>query len=115
MGADGGIRISKVSEITEEWVDIRENLVGYFSRKLEKCDDWEKKFIQDDYNNSVNLPMSIEGMTGEEICKVLSVYKSCDCPHLLEGNIITGYGDYVSNRMDVMSRTLPGYYVETWT
>lgn len=115
MGANGGIKITKVSEIKTNWKQVKENLIRRFEQDLNRCDNWEKKFLQEYLDKSKQLPDSVEYLSGEEICKVFQYLASCDCPYLYEDLIITAEGDNVESQMETLSMSLNGISIETWT
>ena len=115
MGADGGIKITKVSEIKTNWKQIKENLIKWFEQGLNRCDNWEKKFLQEYLDKSKELPNEINNLSGEEICKLFQYLAYCDCPYLYEDAIITAEGDNVASQMETLSMSLNGISIETWT
>ena len=45
MGADGGVKISKVSDIKKDWLNIKERLIRETERKLNN-NSWDKRYYQ---------------------------------------------------------------------
>lgn len=115
MGADGGIKITKISDIKKDWSKIKDDLIRCFEREIKSSDEWEKKYHEEYLMWSMELPDDIESLSGEDVCKLFSYLSSCDCPYLYEDSMITAEGDYVSDRMDILSRCLNGISIETWT
>lgn len=115
MGADGGITITKISDIKTKWSQIRESLINWFESDLKTADKWEIEFIVDNLNNSKALPLDISGLSNEGICDLFGYLRSCDCPYLYEDSIITANGDYVPESMCNLSMALNGIRIETWT
>jgi hypothetical protein len=115
MGADGGIKISKVSEIKQNWKSIRENLINALERDLEYADKWELKYSEEAWEKSGNLPKNIDNFTGDDIVKMFHFLANCDCPYHYEGLIITGNGDNIGSNMNTLSNVLQGVNIETWT
>ncbi len=115
MGADGGIKISKVSEIKENWKTIREALIRALENNLQYCDKHELRYAKEAWFESENLPKNIDKFTGDDIVKMFNFLKNCDCPYHYDGLIITGNGDYIGRNMDTLSNMLPGVNIETWT
>ena len=115
MGADGGIKITKVSEIKTNWKQIKKNLIKWFEEDLSRCDNWEKKFLQEYLDKSKLLPDDIKTLSGDEVCKLFKYLSSCDCPYLYEDAIITAEGDNVASQMETLSMCLNGISIETWT
>lgn len=102
MGADGGVKICTVEEVKQKWKEIKsELLINLRGDPLLK----EAKF----------LPSNVDKLSGDEIVKLFSFMRSCDCPFHYHGVIILGNGDYVSSDMNLLSSIFPGVYVETWT
>lgn len=116
MGADGGIQITKISNIRKNWSKIKTTLTRSFENDLSRCSDYEFNFYTKLVEKSKELPDSIEGLTADEIKELLMRYESCDCPYLL-GNtyLITAIGDYVEDQMNTLSYCLDGIRIETWT
>jgi hypothetical protein len=115
MGADGGIVITKLSSIKENWSKVKSDLIKSFEYAIKRADEWEKKYTLEAFEKSKLLPDDVSQLSGEEIIKLFSYLASCDCPYLFEDNVITGRGDYVSNNMGILSMVLDGTYIETWT
>lgn len=116
MGADGGIKITKVSDIKKDWLEIRINLLTSLEYDLKKSIGlWETNYIQNSIDGCNKLPDDISGYSGEDIVKMFSFMSSCDCPYLYEDSIITAVGDNVSDDMNTLSFALNGISIETWT
>jgi hypothetical protein len=115
MGADGGIKITKIQEIKEKWETIRETLIIYLENDLKYAQSWEIKYAQSNLEESKNLPITINHYTGHDIVKMFGFISSCDCPYWYEDNIITAEGDNVPFSMNTLSNVLPGISIETWT
>jgi len=115
MGADGGIKISKVSEIKQNWKSIREQLINALEQNLNFVDKYELRYAEEAWLESENLPKNIDKFTGEDIVKMFEFLKNCDCPYHYEGLIITGNGNNIESNMNTLSSILPGVNIETWT
>lgn len=102
MGADGGVKVCTVEEVKEKWKEIRSELLFHLlGNPL--------------LRQARSLPTSISQLSGDEIVKLFSFMRSCDCPFHYHGVIILGNGNYVSRDMNLLSSIFPGVYVETWT
>lgn len=115
MGADGGINISRVSEIKQNWQSIREKLISSLEHNVKNAQTWELKYAEETFEQSKTLPNDIATYEGEDIVKMLNFLKYCDCPYYYDGLIITGSGCNVDDNMNILSNALPGFYIETWT
>lgn len=119
MGADGGIIISKVDDIKKDWSKIKQDLITSFEYRIKRAESWEIKYAEENLAKSKELPDDISSYTGEDIIKMFDYLKSCDCPYLFEGFIITGNGDYVTDSMNILSSCLrsldSSVDIETWT
>lgn len=115
MGADGGVKITKVSDIKKDWKAIKENLISALERDVQDAETWALKYAQEALDESRKLPDNIDNHSGEDIVKMFSFMASCDCPYLYEDVILTGVGDNVGDNMRTLSMVLRGVYVETWT
>lgn len=113
MGVDGGVKITKISDIKKNWINIKNSFIKWLGS--ENKTDWSD-ISNKDVQEAMKLPDNIDKYSGDEICKMLEYFKSCDCPYNLDDiYIITGDGDYVSSTMRILSDCLNGEYVETWT
>lgn len=119
MGMDGGIKITKMSSVRENWIEIKQNLIDSFTRQLTKCASYEVTYLEHYLKGSNALPDSVENLTNWEILKSLNYFSYCDCPYLYEipGDdlLITGEGDNISSHMITLSRYLDGVSIESWT
>jgi len=115
MGADGGIKITKISSIKRDWRKLKEKLVNSFKSDLKECKSYEKEWIEKYILESEKLPKNIDDLSNEEICKLFNYLHSCDCPYLYDDLLITGEGDYVADQMNTLSWVLDGVSIETWT
>lgn len=114
-GYDGGIKISKISDIKNNWPQIRNNLIKILEDKYLNCSKWEEKFALKYAEDSKKLPKDISNLSNKEICDSLSFIQSVDCPYLLDDYIITAVGDYVPSEMKILSDCLIGEEITTWT
>jgi hypothetical protein len=114
MGADGGIKITKISDIRKKWKDVIKNIIEGLEYDIEK-NDYNSEYSLELLDKVKKLPKTIDNLSNEEICKILQIFESCDCPYLYEDNLITGEGDLVGDQMNMLSYALPGIYIETWT
>lgn len=115
MGADGGIRITSVDEIKNDWLNIKSQLITSFEINLEYCDSWDLKYIEKYIEVTKKLPDEINSLTGDDIVNIFNYLSSCDCPYHFNGYIITGNGNNVPDYMNILSNCLNGKYIETWT
>ena len=114
MGADGGVKISKVSDIKKEWLDIKKELIRETERRLNNS-SWDRRYYQEYFDKSKSLPDDVTNLTDKEVCDLFRYLSSCDCPNLYNDLIITAEGDNVADQMDILSMVLPGVSIETWT
>jgi hypothetical protein len=122
MGADGGIVITKVQSIKDNWPKVKDELIKWFEGGLagvvRRDESWNVKTYTEAVEACKNLPDDVKDCSGEDIVKLLGFAASCECPYLFEDNIITGQGDYVWDLMDTLSHCLcsiGGTRIETWT
>ena len=115
MGFDGGIKITKISNIKNNWGDIRTKLIERLEEKYIQCEDWEEKYILRYVDDSKKLPKNISRLSNKEIRDLLSFISSLDCPYLLDDYIITAVGDNVSSEMLILSDCLGGIEITTWS
>lgn len=110
MGFDGGVKLSKLSDIRKDWNEFRDKLIEEFISV--SYDDY---MVEEALCDSEHLPINVDNLSDLEICTLLKVFKHCDCPYLYGDILITGEGDNVSTEMNVLSKCLPGISIETWT
>jgi hypothetical protein len=123
MGADGGIVITKLKDIRNNWPKIKEGLIKSFeydkNRAISRNESWNVNSYSVALQKSKELPDSLGELSDVELVNLFDFTASCDCPCLLEGNIITASGDYVWDFMNTLSFCLrsnaDGIYIETWT
>lgn len=123
MGADGGIRITKISEIKQYWKEIKTRLTNNFTSDLKGCADYERVWIENYLTCSKALPDNVDKLSSDDIVRLFGYLSSCDCPYLYEipdnDLLITGEGDYVADQMNTLSHALRSLddstYVESWT
>jgi hypothetical protein len=91
MGADGGVRITKISEIKENWEQLRSTLIESTGRQLNKSEDYEIESNADLYDYCKRLPKKLSRqITDEKIVSLFSPFQSCDCPFLFGDLMFTG-------------------------
>ena len=115
MGADGGIKITKISSIKRNWTNIKSRLVRNFEDALENGASYESESNERHLRNSESLPDAVENLSNAEICRLFEYLSSCDCPYLYEASIITAVGDNVPDQMLTLSGCFDGIRIETWT
>jgi hypothetical protein len=117
MGADGGVRLTPISELRENWTKIREDVIRAFETQVKYSDEWARKWaVLSLEKGARELPEKIDRLPAYEIVELFGFARSCDCPYLIgETIMITAQGDYVAGDMNTLSMALPGDYVETWT
>ena len=115
MGADGGIRISKISDIKKDWFKIKSSLINRFEFCVRTKENYESEYYIEYLDKSKKLPDNIDNLSNKDIKNLFNYLSSCDCPYLYEDSIITGEGDNVEDQMNTLSEILPGISIETWT
>jgi len=111
MGMDGGVNISKIKDIKEGWVEIKNDLVKYLDKDKSQYGINEQQVQQ-----ARDLPDNIDDYSGKQIVEMFQFLGSCDCPYNLDDiYIVTGDGDNVPDWMNCLSMCLPGVNIETWT
>ena len=114
MGADGGIKITKISEIRENWNEIREKIIKNAEWYYNDT-DYAKSYLEKVWIQAQELPDDIKHLDNVGIIKVLSPFVSCDVPYLFENYIITAEGDNIPDHHLILSDSLNGLSIETWT
>jgi hypothetical protein len=112
MGCDWGVRIVKVNVIIENWIAIKNNLIGgMIFRGVSDAEMHEK---------TKKLPDDIAGYDAQMIVTIFDYLKHCDCPCNLDGKYIVfsegdNCPDYVRALASAMSNVKSSFYIETWT
>lgn len=120
MGADGGFRIAKIQDIREKWENLRETLIECTLQDFNNSQDWNIETRLELHEATKKLPKSIVNRSNNEIVAFLQIYRSCDCPVLIDDSVYFGEGDYVENQMHLLSFCIRtscenSIYIETWT
>jgi hypothetical protein len=116
MGADGGFSYTKVKDFRDNWKEIKASL-------LEGCEpnSWHDRFdiewLDELKAATEKMPDNLETMSNSDIIEMLKEFKNCDCPCIIEGLLITGYGNNVPINMHILDLALYNFSnsVETWT
>lgn len=120
MGADGGFRATSITDIKENWEDLRERLIESFENRYLNSESYMEKYALEEAKKCRELPKNIESLSNYEVVRLFDFLKSCDCPTLLGEYMITAEGDNVAGHMEELSWTinrtiLESQYIETWT
>lgn len=118
MGADGGIRITKMKNLKHGWPAFRSRLIVECNDFLFDSDEFDEKIAQECFDCVADLPLSVEHLSYVDIVSLLQFAKNCDCPKMVDGYLITGEGDAIPRSMNILSTSLAavnGIYIETWT
>jgi len=114
MGADGGIKITKISDIRDNWTDIREKIIKnaewYYNHT-----EYGKTYLEKIWVKCQELPDKINDVPNEHLVELFKSMKSCDVPYLFENYIITSEGDNIPDYHLILADSLKGIYIETWT
>ena len=106
MGASGGIAITKLEVIRDNWRSIK-------TRLLECLDKTDTA-----YNAVKSWPNSAKFLSNESIVDLLEGMSCCGTPYLLGDVVLTSYGDNTwedANTLSHVLREFGAIFVETWT
>ena len=123
MGNDGGVKITPISYIRNDWKKIKYALLADLKNELNTAvsDSFDHECIRDEHPKHISKikswPDNVRFKTNDYIHKLLDdSFHSRDCPYIFQGKyIVTAYGNYVTEMMCTLSYHLPGEDIETWT
>lgn len=106
MGADGGVAITKLEVIRDNWESIK-------TRLLEELNpNYEAYKAVKSWSNSAKF------LSNESIVDLFKVMSCCDTPYLLGDTVLTSYGDNTYEDANTLSYVLLEFgaiFIETWT
>ena len=106
MGADGGVAITKLEVIRDNWESIKTKLLEELNPNYEA------------YKAIKSWPDNVSNLTNEEIVDLLKVISCCDTPYLLGDTVLTSYGDNTwedANTLSYILKRIGAIFIETWT
>lgn len=116
MGADGGVKLTKMEIVRSKWPVIRERILAEVRGDSSSQDNYYYTDAIELLELVEKLPAVVVHMSYTELVEQLKIFKYRDCPYLFIDVLVTGRGDNISYRMNLLSDALKeGEYIETWT